>query len=258
MSGLSLPQYYSGQGRVLVAKRDSNGRPLAFARFADCSAAKMPLSSDTTDIFEDETGNKVLAAQIPGQKKTSLTLTCKQFTKISAALGFYSDPVSIEEGTVTGEKFPTGLMAGDEIALKYGNVSDLVITDSTGTPKTLTKGTEYKENSLTFGNVGILKDKTDGSYTEPLQAAYSYAAADSFPMFTQVPEERYIRIEGLNVAESSKPVLIEVYRGRPKPFSSIDWIGQSAANEDLEIGCLYDALNASNANYGGFARVTFL
>jgi len=33
---------------------------------------------------------------------------------------------------------------------------------------------------------------------------------------------------------------------------------QAAANEDLAIGCLYDSLNAADANYGGFARVTFL
>lgn len=255
---LALPQYYSGQGRVLVAKRGTNGRPLAFALFADCSAAKMPLSADSTDIFEDQTGNKVLAAQIPGQKKSTLTLTCKQFTKTSAALGFYSEPVSLVTGTVTAEAFPTDLQAGDEIGLKYGNVSDLVVTDSTGTPVTLTKGTQYKENSLVFGNVGILQDATDGTYTEPLKAAYSYGAADSFPMFTKSPEERYIRIEGLNAAENNAPVLIEVYRGKVQPFSEIDWIGQTAANEDLAIGCLFDSLNAADANYGGFARVTFL
>jgi len=255
---LDTPQYFSGQGRVLVAKRGVTGRPLAFALFADCSAAKLELKNNTTDIYEDQTGNKLLAAQIPGQKSGTLTLTCKQFSKTSAALGFYSAPLSIAAGTVTGEVLPTGLQAGDEIALKYGNVSDLVLTDSTGTPKTLTNGTEYKENSLIFGNVGILEDMTAGSYIEPVKAAYSYEAADSFPMFTQMPEDRYIRIEGLNVAESNAPVLIEVYRGKPQPFASVDWIGEAAANEDLAIGCLYDSLNAADATYGGFARVTFL
>ena len=255
---LALPQYYSGQGRVLTAKRSALGRALQFALFADCSAVKMPLSADTTDIYEDMTGNKVLAAQIPGQKKSSLTITCKQFTKTSAALGFYSDPISLTTGTVTGEQLPADLQPGDEIGLEHGNVSELVITDSTGTPKTLTKDTQYKENSLVFGNVGMLQDKTAGTYQEPLFAAYSYGAADSFPMFTKTPEERYIRIEGLNAAENNAPVLIEVYRGKVQPFASIDWIGQSAANQDLTVGCLFDSLNAADANYGGFARVTFL
>lgn len=255
---LDLPQYFSGQGRVLVAKRSALGRALAFALFADCSAAKMELKSNMTDIYEDQSGDKLLAAQIPGQKSGTLTLTCKQFTKTSAALGFYSAPLSIVAGTVTGEVLPPGLQAGDEIALKYGNASNLIITDSTATPKTLTKGTEYKENSLVFGNVGILEDMTAGAYVEPLKAAYGYAAADSFPMFTQMPEDRYIRIEGLNAAESNAPVLIEVYRGKPQPFASVEWIGEAAANEDLAIGCLYDSLNAADANYGGFARVTFL
>lgn len=255
---LDTPQYFSGQGVVKVAKRGPTGRPLAFATFADCSAAKLEMKANLTDIFEDQTGDKLLAAQIPGQKSVNLTLTCKQFTKVSAALGFYSQPLSIVAGTATGEVFPTGLQAGDEIALKYGNVSNLVITDSTGTPKTMTKDTQYQENSLIFGNVGILQDMTTGAYLEPLKAAYSYGAADSFPMFSQTPEDRYVRIEGLNAAESNAPVLIEIYRGKPQPFSSVDWIGEAAANQDLAIGCLYDPLNAANANYGKFARVTFL
>jgi hypothetical protein len=258
MSGLATPLYFSGKGRVLVAKRDANGRPLAFARFADCAGAKMELGNSTTDIYEDETGDNLLAAQIPGQKSAKLTLTCKQFTKVSAALGFYSEPITLEAGTVTGETFPTDLQAGDEIALRYGNVTDLVITDSTGTPKTMTKDTEYQENSLIFGNVGILKDATTGTYTEPLKAAYSYATADVVPLFSTTPEDRYIRIEGLNNAENKAPVLIEIFKGRCQPFSSVDWIGQQAANQDLAVGCLYDPLNASNANYGKFARVTFL
>jgi hypothetical protein len=255
---LTLAQYFSGQGRILVAKRLATGRPGAFSLLADCSSAKLELKVDQENIQESMSGERLVAKVLDKAKSATLTVTCKQFSKTSVALGFYSDPLSIVAGSVTGEAFPLDLAAGDEIGLNYGNVSDLVITDSTGTPLTMTKDTQYAENSLVFGNVGILQDAATGGYTEPLLAAYSYAAADSFPMFSKTPEERYIRIEGLNTAEDDAPVLIEMYNGKAAPFSSVDWISDSASNQDIPFNLLYDPLNATNANYGKFGRVTFL
>lgn len=255
---LDIAQYFSGQGRVLVAKRQANGRPLAFSLFCDCSAAKLAMKVDQEKIQESMSGDRLTAKLLNKAKDATLTVTCKQFSKTSAALGFYSTPLSIVAGSVTGEVFPTGLQAGDEIALAFGNASNLVITDSTGTPLTMIKGQQYQENSLIFGNVGILQDAANGAYVEPLKAAYSYEAADSFPMFSDDPEERYIRIEGLNTAEDNAPVLIEMYNGKAAPFSSVDWISDSASNQDVPFELLYDPINALNANYGKFGRVTFL
>lgn len=255
---LTTPQYFSGQGRVKVAKRLPSGRPGPLMLLADCSSAKFEPKVDVEKIKESMTGQRLTAKRNETGKDVTFTVTCKQFSKTSVALGLYSELVSITAGTVTAEAFPTGLAAGDEIALEHGNVSNLVLIDSTGTPKTLVKDTDYAENSLVFGNVGILRDPTTATLTEPILAAYSYAAADSFPMFSKSPEERYIRIEGLNTVEEDAPVLIEIYKGKAAPFSSVDWISDSASNQDIAFDCLFDPLNGADPNFGYFGRVTFL
>lgn len=252
---LDTPQYFSGQGRILVAKRQINGRPGAFALFADCSAAKFSPKVDTEEIDESMTGQRLTARILEKKKSAALTVTCKQFTKTSATLGFYSQSTTIASGSVTGELLPPGLVAGDEVGLAHGNVSALVITDSAGTPATAVLGTNYKLNSAVFGNVGII---TPGALEQPFKAAYSYAQAETYPIFSQTPEERYVRIEGLNTAEDNAPVLIEYYMAKPAPFSSVDWISDSASNQDVDFNLLYDPLNGLDPNFGFFGRVTFL
>jgi hypothetical protein len=252
---LESPVYFSGQGRVLVAPRLPSGRPGAFRFLCDCPGAKFDQSTDVEKIKESVTGQRLTAKRLYKGKELNVTIQCKQLSRANLSMGFYSAPQDIAAGTVTGEVAPLDLVADDEVGLDFGAVSDLVITDSAVGPATLVEGTDYQITSAGHGTYKIL-DPT--GFTQPFKQAYSYGDQLQYPLFTGLPPERYLRIEGLNTAEDDQPVLIEVYRFASDPFASIDWINDASASFELKGEAEYDALNGADPTLGYFGRVKFL
>lgn len=75
-----------------------------------------------------------------------------------------------------GQTYLFGQRQADGTWLPYRNIatSGLVITDSTGTPKTLTAGTNYTVTNWRRGEIVFTDLTTGGAFAGPLKAAFSY------------------------------------------------------------------------------------
>lgn len=78
----------------------------------------------------------------------------------------------IVAGTVTDEVQPAGLVAGDVITTNNKRISSVVITDSAGSPATLTLTTDYV---ITDAHDGIITLVNVTGFTQPFHVAYAYA-----------------------------------------------------------------------------------
>ena len=129
-----------------------------------------------------------------------------------------------------------------------------MVTDSAGTPATLTLGTHYTADT-DFGAVQFL-DLT--GFTAPFKAAYAHGIATEIGIFTQPLQERYLRLEGLNTAQGNAKVLVELYRVAFDPLKNLDLISNDFNKFELEGSLLADASKPIDAILGQFGRIVLV
>jgi len=130
----------------------------------------------------------------------------------------------------------------------------VVLTDSTGTPVTLVKGTHYTVDE-DFGAITFLSVAT---LTAPIKAAYTYGAVTDVGIFTAPLPERFLRLEGINTADSNKPVLVELYRVAFSPLKNLGLITDDLNKFELEGSLLADSTKPYDATLGQYGRITLI
>lgn len=245
---------YSGQGKVFAAPVVS-GAPGAFIDLANVPALNLQFSTTVVEHQESTSGQRLVDGRLITKKDTKFSADLEEFSAENFALGLYGQSSVIAAGTVTAEALPTGLMAGDSARLAQQQVSAVTVKDSAATPATLVLGTDYTVDSAATGRIKFLNV---GAYLQPFKVDYSYAGGTNVNMFTQPAPERWLRFEGLNTADSDKPVLIEIYRAVGDPFAQMDLISQNYGKFTWAGSALYDATKVADAVLGQFGRVIFL
>lgn len=248
--------YFSGQGKVFVAERDSTtGLPKAFRFVGNVPELKVSLSVDTLEHKESMSGDRLTDLRLTREKKCELSFSLEDFTIENLELGMYGASTTLAGATVTDEVFPDDLEVGDRVRLAHPKVSSVVITDSAGSPVTLTAGTHYDVESADFGTI-VIKALTG---TQPYKASYTAASgAKNVGLFQTPSKERWIRFEGLNTADENAPVLIELYRTVLDPQKEFSLISDDLMKMDLEGSVLFDQTKLSDATLGQFGRIVML
>jgi hypothetical protein len=244
-------RYFSFQGKLYLAIRQANGKPGVMNWINDSALCEVQLESTVEEKTESYSGQRLVAGRMSKGKKANITLQLETLAASGLALALYGSVTTIAPGTVTAEPFPTLVAVGDTIMLDKPGVTNVVITDSTATPKTLVADTDYRVDSP--GN-GLVKLLSLGAYTQPFKAAYSYAGGINLAMFTQPTPERYLVLDGINTYTNER-VRTSLFRVQFDPTDSIPLINDGFAKLTLKGSVLYDPINASNANLGPFGRM---
>lgn len=242
---------FSFQGLVYLGPRLTNGKPGAMTWVDDASQLSIKLAVDTTERQESWSGQRLTSVRLAKAKKANFTLVLSALNKRNAALALQGTSTDVTGSTVTGEVLPTGLVANDVVALDYPRISTLVITDSNGTPATLTLGTHYSIDSALGGMVRFINV---GSFTQPFKAAYAYAAHVNLAAFTLASVEKYMIFDGINTVDNEK-VRVKIFRCSFDPVSDLNLITDDLGNISLSGSILFDSVNYASANLGGFASV---
>ncbi len=251
----NTPQLFSFQGKVLIASRLPTGKPGPAAWVGNASQCQVKLSTTTDDSQESYSGQRLQIGRMIKSLKCDVSLTLTEWSPTSIALGLYGQQAIVPAGTVTGEPLPT-VQTGDLVKLAYGGVTNLALTDSSATPKPVTASNySLPQSVVASGNNGIISfDDLDTTYTQPLQAAYSYSGSVNVAMFSAQAPERYLILDGVDT-ETGNSVTVRLYRLRLDPTSQLDLINDGYGSFPLSGSALYDALNAADASLGGFGRI---
>lgn len=247
--------YFSGQGKVFIASRATNGLPAAMRWVGNVPDLKITLETEKLEHKESSSGQRLTDLSLITGKKASVEFTLEEFSSDNLALALYGSKSSITGSTVTGEVLANPLAAGDYARLVNGKVSSVVIKDSAGTPATLVAGTDYEVASSDHGTLKILNI---GSYVQPFKADYSYGEQINVGLFQAAAPDRWLRFEGLNTADALKPVLIELYKVSLDPLAELALISDDLAKLTLSGAALYDASKVGDAILGQFGHVVDL
>jgi len=249
---------YRGQGKVWMGTRDANGNPQNLRWVGNCPEAKVGLELTTIEHKESWSGQNLTDARMDTEKKASLSLTLESIQKENLQLCFRATIATVAAGgAITGEVLGGGvstLAVGDLLRFTKRAATAVTIKDSTGTPKTLVAGTNYRLNA-TAGAIEILDLTTGGPFVGPLKADYTPGATTEMGLFTQGSVPYYFFIEGLNTADSNNPVLIDLYKVLIDPAKQLDLITDDYAKFPIEGSVLMDDLRPSNATLGQFGAV---
>lgn len=248
--------YFSGQGRVFIGSRDTNGNPTGLNFVGNVPDLKVSLSVDTLEHQESQSGQRLTDLQLIKTKKGEFSCTLEELIQSNLELALYGSTTAITSGTVTSELLPNPITVGSLYLLSKQNVSSVVVKDSSATPLTL-PATQYTVNAK-HGSI-IINDKTTGGpYIEPFKADFSYGAANVTAMFTQPLPERWVRFEGLNTADSNREVVIDLYRVAINPTKDLSVIGNELMKFELAGQVLADLTKSAAGQFGQFGRIVLL
>jgi hypothetical protein len=249
---------YRGQGKVWLGTRDTNGNPQNMRWIGNCPELKIALELSSLEHKESWSGSNLTDARMDVEKKANVSFSLESIQKENLALAFRGSMVDVAAGSaVTDEVLGAGvttLAVGDLLRLAKRNVSTVVIKDSTGTPKTLVAGTNYRLNAKA-GAIEILDLTTGGTFVGPLKASYTPGATKEVGLFTTGSVPYYLFFEGLNTADSNEPVLVDLFKVLIDPSKQFDLITDEYAKFPLEGSVLMDSSRASSSVLGQFGAV---
>lgn len=239
-----LETYYYGQGKVFLARRQANGKPGAFRWIGDVSALSMALTVERLSHKESYSGQRGTVRSFVTDKDGTMTSTWHELSAENLAIILYGEQVVIPTGTVTAELLPASIQAGERYVLDHQRIDDVVIG-------ALVEGTDY-EVDYTYGAVTFLTAQA----TAP-SVNYGYAGSVNTTLFTQQPEDFFLRFEGINLAEGGAAKILELYKISFSPASALALIQGDTSLAGLETTAtvLYDNARPDDPAIGRFGRV---
>jgi len=245
-------QYFSGQGAVLLADRDASGNPTGgFTPVGNVSALTLGVETTTYQHKESCSGARGVDLEIVQEISVSMSMTMESLSKENLALALYGTESLVSAGTVTDEAITA--VVDKWVGLNYINISSVVVTDSTGTT-TYTEGTDYEVNAA----AGSIKVLSAGSIADgdSLLVDYSYTDQDAIEAVTSgTPPIKWVRFEGLNTADTDKPVVIDLYKVSVQPLAELALIGDEITQMAVEAKVLSDSTKTTGSKYFKIRKV---
>lgn len=151
-------------------------------------------------------------------------------------------PITAEALTVTaiGEIIPTAKMIDTSVAP--------VVKDETDTT-TYVLGTDY-----TVSAAGITPMGSTILAADVLHVGYTPKAGSAVEMLTSAAHEYTLMVDGLNEADSGKPVRITMHRAKPAATSGLDYIGDDFATLPVDFELLADT-TITTAGLSQYAKI---
>lgn len=237
--------YYYGQGKVFLGRRNAQGQAVSLRWIGDVGELQIALTTESFTHKESYSGQRAPVRRISTGKDGSVTATWFEHSPENLAILLYGEKVVVPAGTITDEPLPAGLAAGDRIALAHQNVSAVTITG-------LVEGTDYTLDAK-FGALEFLTTPA----TQPLSVNYSHASSINTSVFTNTPEELFLRYEGINLAENGAAVVVELYKVQYDPASALSLINTDTSLPGLETTAtvLLDTERPEDAEFGRYGRM---
>lgn len=252
---------WDGQGPVYFGKYDPiNGTPemgyLTNLLPIGCGTSSFVTSPkiEYDTLKETCSGQRLdLSRRIKG-KSLDVKLTMLQFDAQAFARAFFSELLTVDPGSQTGEKLPANLSAGEYFFLKNTKASAVVLTDSNGTPVTLVAGTHYK---LIDADQGIYQVLDFSTLTTPINVAYSNDTHVNVAAMTSTKVSTGVLFTGKNQDGDKGRVII------PQADLNLDgdfgWISDTATPLTMSGPAVYSQeLDVPGSLFGPYMQVKWM
>ncbi|MFT0699360.1 MULTISPECIES: hypothetical protein [Enterobacteriaceae] len=237
--------YYYGQGKVFLAPRDNKR---AFRWVGDVSSLKIAFSYEQQITKASRGGQLYQNQRIITGASGSISSTWHNFSVENLALLLGAQPV--DEPFSFNEQFalPDGIVKGDIIALPHTTVFNVSING-------LERDADYVVDRQ-FGTIEFLS--TPGK--SRLKVVYEHLFNQWLPFFSAKSQECYLRFHGINIAEESTPVLLELYRVSIDPLATLEMLSSENAVAGMNMTSLIlpDFKQQVESVFSYFGKIQFV
>jgi hypothetical protein len=229
--------YYSGQGRLLIGKRNATtGAGENFIAVGNVTSLTVDIATTKFEHKESMSGNRSIDATVITEQKGTFKFSTESLSLDNLALGLYGTKLTTTSGAVTAETHT--YEAGHIIALKKPKVSAVIVKVGA---TTCVLGTDY-DIDTDFGTIYPIATSTLIVDAAVVSVDYTAGAVDRMDAFTTgTAPERFLRFEGLNTYDG-KLVLLEVFRAAVDPMTGLEYINQDFGKADFSGNILLDSL----------------
>ncbi|MTI11660.1 phage tail tube protein [Sansalvadorimonas verongulae] len=239
---------YIGKGNIYLKLRGGN---TGFLHFGNCSALGVSFEEDKKqqkDYTKAGGGNTNSVSTISNVVGTVTALDLTAET-LAPALG--AAVSKIAGGTqVTDEVLPATGTTGEFIPFNSIPDKTQTITIKDGLDDSvLVEGTDYE-----LTDNGLLVLEGSAIDTDGVKASYTKSAAEVLEALVEAGQEFSLYFDGLNEAQSGKPVNIRIHRLKFSPVTGLALIGDEFAEMEMEFEILSDGA-ISGAGISKFMKV---
>lgn len=252
--------YYSGQGILYVAERNTDGTPKGFRSLGNVPSLEISIEITKFEHTESMSGQRATDLTIVQEKKGTFTMTLEDMSPANLAMAMWGANETTAAGTAATASGVAYL--GMRSALPYPKVSNVVVKDETDAT-TYEFGTSESDPNSKNGWI----DETSGSYVvftdadqtakgaasniaegDVLHFTFDHEANTITHAFTQTSLERWLRFEGLNTIDGN-PVIVDIFKASLDPLAGYPLINEELASFDVSGSVLYDTQQTGTSKF---------
>ena len=245
--------YFSGQGKLKVAPIVGGIIAAGYRWVGNVPDFKPAFAASKNDHKESYSGQRLTDKTLTTELNSTFSATLEDWSPANLALATRGKVQKTTAGAVTAEVSPAALIVGETWLLANGNITSLVITDSSVIPATVDPD-QYKAD-LAYGTIELL-DLT--GITLPLTASYTKGVVEVVPFFTEPIKEVAVLFEGINTADENKKVRAELYRVALDPTKELGLITEAFGQFMIEGTAMIDNSKGNDPLFGKFGRMVYL
>jgi len=187
-------------------------------------------------------------ASVSRISEATLSMTLNDLNKTNVARAVFGTESEVAGATVADEAVTAYKLA--IVPLAHPKPTAVTVKDSATGLITYVANTDYEVRA---GGIYIIGT---GAITESqaLKVSYTYAAYDKVEAMTSGAVTLELHFEGLNEANSGKPVIVDIYRAQLSPTKALSLLGDKFADLEVEAEILSDT-SKTGADISQYFRV---
>jgi hypothetical protein len=221
---------YLGSGQVYARIA---GAAVALLAIGNCSMLEPSVKEDKQTLKDYTKPGGGTYASVSRIDTVTVKLKLHDLNKTNVARAVFGSESAVTGATVIDEVV-IGYKGG-LTPLAHVNPTAVVVTDSTAVT-TYVPGVDYevKGGGLLILDAGAITD------AQSLKVDYTFAAYNKVEAMTTGAVILELHFEGLNEADSGKPVILDVWRAQLSPTKALSLLGDKFSDLDLEAEVLKD------------------
>lgn len=226
---------FSGKGKVYLRRHSDN----VLRYIGNCSNLEFSVETNTISQPDYSTPGGGNANELARVASVGLNMTMLEFSPENLALALRG-VTTLRAGGAQANERHTAYVGS---LVKFNFTPDLtqsvtVTIDPDGIPAVAVEGTDY-----TLSPAGLIIPATGSAITDATEIGVDYTSmsSDLVQAMTSSGEDYELVYEGLNEAESSKPVTVTVFRAKFSPTTGLGLITEEYGELPLEGSVLIDS-----------------
>ena len=221
---------YLGSGKIYARVA---GAAAGLMELGNASKLELAVKEDKQKLKDFTKPGGGTYASVSRIDTVTVQMTLSDLNKTNVARAVFGTESAVVGATVLDEVVIA--YKGALVPLAHPNPTAVVVTTSDSVT-TYTVNTDYEVRA---GGISIL---ATGAIVEAasLKVDYTYAAYHKVEAMTQGAITLELHFEGLNEANSDKPVIVDIYRAQLSPTKALSLLGDKFADLQIEAEVLKD------------------